>query len=292
MITHFNKTRIAPTPSGYLHLGNILSFSIAAGMARKYGAAILLRIDDLDRDRADDRYIRDIFDTLHFLDIPWDEGPGNEKEFIENYSQLNRMDRYNRALAELAEKDMVFACVCSRRELLTMGPCLCREKNIPLNTANVSWRLITGGAQELTVKNYNREQVRSVLPPEMCNFVVKKKDGYPAYQLASVVDDLFYGVDLIVRGADLWPSTLAQHVLAGALGWHQFSDITFFHHPLLVESSGRKMSKSAGAASVKYLRETGRGKAEVFGAIGAMLGVDENISSWESLAELSAAIWL
>jgi glutamyl-tRNA synthetase len=132
-------------------MGNILSFSITAALARKCGAAILLRIDDIDQTRADSRYIRDIFDTLHFLDIPWDEGPRNEKEFVENYSQLHRMVRYNNALAELAEKDLVFACACSRRELVTTGVCLCREKNIALSAANVSWRLITDSKQEIGI---------------------------------------------------------------------------------------------------------------------------------------------
>jgi len=292
MISHFNKTRLAPTPSGYLHLGNILSFSITAALARKCGAAIMLRIDDIDQTRADGRYIRDIFDTLHFLDIPWDEGPRNEKEFMENYSQLRRMATYNNALAELAEKNLVFACACSRRELLTLGACLCREKDIALYADNVSWRLITDSKQEIPVKNYGGVEISGVLPAEMHNFVVRKKDGYPAYQLASVVDDLFYGIDLIVRGADLWPSTLAQQVLAAALGWHQFSNISFFHHPLLIEASGHKMSKSAGAAAVKYMREIGNSKAEVFGKIGSLLGPAETIRNWEELAHAAAAIWL
>jgi glutamyl/glutaminyl-tRNA synthetase len=152
MIGQSNKTRLAPTPSGYLHVGNVLSFSITAAIARKCGAAILLRIDDMDQTRADSRYVQDIFGTLHFLDIPWDGGPRNEKEFVENYSQLRRMASYNNALAELAEKNMVFACACSRSELIVRGACFCREKKIPLDTENVSWRLITDNRQTIMVK--------------------------------------------------------------------------------------------------------------------------------------------
>ena len=286
MSGQFNKTRLAPTPSGYLHLGNVLSFSITVAAARKCGAKILLRIDDLDRSRADNRYVQDVFDTLNFLEIPWDEGPAKVSEFMESHSQFHRLGIYKDALTELAEKRLVFACTCSRKELLTRGPCLCKDKNVPLNTENASWRLITDDRQELVVKNYDGRQIHSFLPAEMQDFVVRKKDGYPAYQLASVLDDLFYGVDLVVRGTDLWPSTLAQHALAAALGNDRFSSVAFLHHPLLLEPSGLKMSKSAGAASVKYLRENGKSKAEVFGLIGSLLGSDGSISNWRELAGL------
>ena len=124
----------------------------------------------------------------------------------------------------------------------------------------------------------------------MDDFVVRKKDGFPAYQLTSVVDDIFYGVDLIVRGRDLWPSTLAQQALAAALGQHQFNNVCFLHHPLLVESPGQKMSKSAGAASVKYLRENGKTKAEVFGMIGNLLGANKRVGNWNELAALVVEI--
>jgi glutamyl/glutaminyl-tRNA synthetase len=286
MFRQFKKTRLAPTPSGFLHIGNVLSFSVTAALARKCGAEILLRIDDLDRARVNNQYLRDIFDTLSFLEIPWDEGPRNVTAFNESYSQIHRMGLYRQALVQLEEAKMVFACVCSRKELMTSGPCLCIEKHIPLNTANASWRLKTENACELTVKNYDGTAIESFLPAEMDNFVVRKKDGFPAYQLTSIVDDIFYGVDLVVRGSDLWPSTLAQHVLAAALGQHQFNDIRFLHHPLLVEPSGQKMSKSAGAASIKYLRENGLSKADIFGLIGESLGANNRAGNWNELAAL------
>lgn len=285
MICQFKKTRLAPTPSGYLHLGNVLSFSMTVAMARKCNAKTLLRIDDLDRSRADECYIRDIFDTLNFLEIPWDEGPRDLKEFNDSYSQVHRLDKYNLALAELADRRLVFACTCSRTELLAR-PCFCKNERISLNTKNACWRLITDNKQEPAVKNYDGRQIRSPLPEDMRDFIVRKKDGYPAYQLASVVDDLFYGVDLVVRGADLWPSTLAQHVLGAALGSDRFNNIAFLHHPLLVEPSGLKMSKSAGATSIKYLRESGKSKADVFALIGGLLGSDEKVNNWSELAGL------
>ncbi len=115
---HFNRTRIAPTPSGYLHLGNVLSFALTATLAEQYGARILLRIDDLDRQRAQPAYIQDIFDTLEFLELPWHEGPRSVEEFEQQYSQVHRLPLYRQALEELKDKGAVFACDCSRSQML------------------------------------------------------------------------------------------------------------------------------------------------------------------------------
>ncbi|MCR8561491.1 hypothetical protein KXD93_27805 [Mucilaginibacter sp. BJC16-A38] len=282
---HFNKTRIAPTPSGFLHVGNVLSFIITAALARKHGSKILLRIDDLDRARVNQQYLQDIFDTLNFLEIPWDEGPRDVKDFEDNYSQLHRIPLYTHALKQLRDEHKIYACTCSRSQLNAGDECLCMNKNIALSTENASWRLITKASTVLQVKNYNGDIIKSKLPGEMHNFVVRKKDGFPAYQLTSVVDDLFYGVDLIVRGEDLWPSTLAQQELAMLLGKPQFSEIVFYRHPLLTEE-GNKLSKSAGATSVRYLRESGKTPADIFMLIAGMLGIHESITNWEQLGEL------
>ena len=280
----FHKTRLAPTPSGFLHLGNVLSFAITAALSKKHGAKILLRVDDLDQARVNKPYLRDIFDTLNFLEINWDEGPRDVKDFEENYSQLHRMGLYQEAMQQLADGGRVFACTCSRSQL-SANPCACLEKKVPLDTENASWRFITRAYKELAVKGYDARIVRSLLPAEMQNFVVKKKDGFPAYQLTSVIDDLFYGVDLVVRGEDLWPSTLAQQELALALGKTAFADITFYHHPLFKDNSGQKLSKSAGAMSVKYLREKGLTPKEIYVQIAALTGIKENIGNWQQLGD-------
>ena len=282
----YKKTRLAPTPSGFLHLGNVLSFAITAALARENGAKVLLRIDDLDQARADKKYIQDIFDTLEFLEIPWDEGPRNINECQSAYSQLHRMDIYNEALKKLSHNGLVFACTCSRKQIQEDHSCECLSLNLPLNTKDVSWRLITRNNTDLEVKNYTGEIMQASLPAEMQNFVAKKKDGFPSYQLASIMDDIFYGVDIIVRGEDLWPSTLAQHELASALGQNDFTDITFYHHPLLAEPSGKKLSKSAGATSVRYLRENGYKPGDIYSLIAEMLGIYDTIAGWQQLAEL------
>src|SRR4051812_36682128 len=97
----FKKTRIAPTPSGFLHLGNIFSFAITAALAQKTQAKIFLRIDDFDRERTNKLYIQDIFDTLNFLEIPWHEGPRNMQAYETEYSQAHRAEIYTKALQQL-----------------------------------------------------------------------------------------------------------------------------------------------------------------------------------------------
>jgi glutamyl/glutaminyl-tRNA synthetase len=104
MEQQFNKTRIAPTPSGFLHLGNALSFELTASLAQKTGAKILLRIDDLDRERTNPPYVQDIFDTLNFLNIKWDEGPKDIIEYENSWSQIHRIGLYQNALEQLKQR--------------------------------------------------------------------------------------------------------------------------------------------------------------------------------------------
>ena len=255
----YKLTRIAPTPSGFLHLGNIFSFAITAAMARRSSAEILLRVDDLDRGRVQREYVEDIFDTLRFMEIPWDRGPRGFDEFEREYSQVHRLSMYREALARLREAGVVFACDCSRAQVLRASrdggyAGTCRERGLSLDADGVSWRLRT-------------EDVAGDLPVEMRDFVVRKKDGFPAYQLSSVVDDLHYGVDLIVRGQDLWASTRAQLYLSYALDAEAFRDIVFYHHRLLVTGAGEKLSKSAGATSIRFLRQQGLSAAEIYALI-------------------------
>ncbi len=293
---NFNRTRLAPTPSGYLHLGNLVSFVLTAGLARKHGARILLRIDDLDRDRVRTEFIQDIFDTLHFFDIPWDEGPENSREFAETFSQVHRMGLYRRALDFLASRGELFACECSRSTLahdLEGGyPGTCISKKIPLETPGVSWRLHTVPGAELAMHDLLKGVGTYPLPPSMQHFIVRKKDGFPSYQLASVIDDIHFGVDLVVRGADLFESTLAQICLSTRLPANPFAHTCFLHHPLVQDLQGRKLSKSAGDTSIQYLRAQGINAGDILGAISAAIPLHEPVDSWELLFERLSDRWL
>ncbi len=286
----FRKTRIAPTPSGYLHLGNVLSFAVTAALAKKTNAKIFLRIDDLDRLRIQREYVQDIFDTLNFMEISWDEGPKNYHEYETQYSQVHRMEMYKEALGKLKDSGDIFACTCSRTQVQIQDNehtyhGICMHGDIPFDTEQVSWRVDTTHAAPLTVNTLNGP-VSAILPQDIHHFVVRKKDSYPAYQLTSLLDDIHFGIDLIVRGQDLWPSTLAQLHLASLLEQDTFLQTTFHHHPLVTAPTGEKLSKSAGATSVKYLRNQGKTKSDIYSMIAALYGFNYSIDNFEELAAI------
>ena len=287
----FHKTRLAPTPSGFLHIGNVFSFALTAAIARKTGASILLRIDDMDRDRVEKQYLDDIFETLRFLDIPWDEGPKDTADFEAQFSQRHRLQSYRAVLEKLVKTRLVYACNCSRKQINeTYGgvyPGTCRHKNIPLDTPDVAWRIDTKTAEKIAVKSIDNKIIVAGLPDALRHFVIRKKDGFPAYQLTSLVDDLHFGVDLIVRGEDLFPSTLAQLFLADLLNETKFLETTFYHHVLLTDG-GRKLSKSAGDASIRHRRQSESASRDVYGIIGDALGM--TLAHWRDLDATFTAI--
>ncbi|GGF29644.1 glutamate--tRNA ligase family protein [Echinicola rosea] len=278
----YRLTRIAPTPSGYLHLGNVLSFAITYALAKRHGAKIMLRIDDLDQKRVKMPYVEDLFETLDFLDFPWHYGPKNLKEYQDSFSQIHRMPLYHKMLDHLVADDRVYACQCSRKKIALASPDgsypgTCIGKNIDLGQKMVNWRLKTD-QHPLTMKLENN-YCASPLPALMKDFVIRKKDGAPSYQLASVVDDIHYGVDLIVRGDDLFDSSWTQLFLAGLLPKNQFSQSTFYHHPLMMENGDHKLSKSAGSTSVYGLRKLGETKAAIYQQLGIFMGFDEMVTN-------------
>jgi len=269
----FSFTRIAPTPSGYLHLGNVFSFGLTAAFAKEFGARILLRIDDLDFERVRRAYVDDIFHTLEFLNLPWDEGPRHYTDYNRIYSQIHRKQLYDAALLKLRQQGRVFACECSRSKLLANHSSgiytgTCRDKGLSLENPAYSWRIDTSGTS---------------LPLSMHYFIVRKRGGFPSYQLASVVDDVYYGIDFIVRGADLWESTQAQLYLAELLGYDSFTRATFYHHPLLRDAACEKLAKSSGATSIQSLREQGQTPEDIFRQVGKLAGLQLLVSNWQQL---------
>lgn len=245
-------TRIAPTPSGFLHIGNAFSFLLSEYLAKENKGDILLRIDDLDAERKRPEYVQDIFDSLHWLGIEWQKGPRDADDFETNWSQKTRMHLYENAIRDLITTGTVFACTCSRKDLQEKGNCDCREKNIPTETKDTALRIFV---PESTLVSVNGEKIH--LYKATGHFVVRRRDGIPAYQLSSLVDDLHFGIDCIVRGNDLLHSTAAQIFLAKILHKPAFEKIRFVHHPLLKDDSNEKLSKSAGAVSLKTKRESG-----------------------------------
>lgn len=284
----YHKTRIAPTPSGFLHVGNALSFIITATLAEHHGIPISLRIDDIDQARVRPEYIHDIFDTLGFLEISWQEGPRHADDFLNHYSQLHRMPLYEQALLQLRESGKLFACDCSRTRIAKSGgegyDGHCLHRNLPFDAPETCWRLNIAEGFPVTMLSPDGI-VHTHLPADQNHFIVRKKDGFPAYQLTSVIDDLHFDVDFIVRGADLWSSTCAQLVLADAMGNYRFGQNTFYHHELLHDASGTKLSKSAGATSIRHMRREGWSKEAVFAHIGKQAGLNLPFNDWRELGE-------
>ena len=134
---------------------------------------------------------------------------------------------------------------------------------------------------------YFREYSPQPFPPSLRDVVLRRKDGWPAYQLASVVDDEYFGVNLIVRGADLWPSTLAQLAIAQALGYEHFPQQRFLHHGLLLNEEGEKLSKSARERSLYQHIESGGGPELVYHRFAAWWGLPEAADDLEG----TYALW-
>lgn len=259
------KTRLAPTPSGFLHLGNVASFVLTYLLAKTQGWKILLRIDDLDQARYRPQYAEDVLTILSTLKLEVDEGPSSLAELENKWSQSHRQALYKQALARLVEQDALFACHCTRKDIsaaqspLNPGyPGTCRNLRHPL-VPGVPWRLKTN-AEPINLPGPTGSRATSALPPDLQNFVVKRRDDLPAYQVASVVDDLHFGVNRIVRGHDLWGSSLAQWQLLAFLApssppWQ------FIHHGLLKNPRQEKLSKSQKAPPFWAYWERPRGRA-------------------------------
>jgi glutamyl-tRNA synthetase len=284
------RVRFAPTPSGYLHVGNALNFTLNWLVARRVGGKILLRIDDLDAERTRPEYVADIFESLEWLGLDWDEGPASTRpttlsrrtsniasDFEKNWSQHRRLPLYFKVLEKLRATSLLFACRKSRRDLAPFGgdyPPEFRNQNCSLDDPEAAWRI-------RTPLSFG-EGSGMGLP----DFVVRRRDGIPAYQVASLADDLHFGVTHVVRGADLEASTAAQRYLAECLGETNFLKIKFLHHPLVTDERGEKFSKSAGASSLKALREGGARPEIVFQQVAKMLNFPEVASAFDLLEEL------
>jgi glutamyl-tRNA synthetase len=270
------KTRIAPTPSGYLHIGNGFNFVLTWLYARSRGAAILLRVDDLDKSRVRPEYIEDVFRTLDWLGLDWDEGPFGPTELEQKWSQHLRFDGYHAAIDELTFKDIAFTCTLSRAQIAEASgyPDRGFSQNLPPNHPDTALRAFTENKQ-ITFSDLNGQNYSINLQEEMKAFVLRRKDGLPAYQIASLVDDLDFDISLIVRGKDLVNSTAAQLWLAEQLERPAFSKTTFLHHDLLKDEAGEKLSKSAGADALAEWRARKKPLSDFYKKISKWLGLGE-----------------
>lgn len=244
-------SRIAPTPSGFLHLGNITSFYNTWKYVREKDGVLWLRIDDCDASRMRPEFVQDIFDTLNFLGIDWDAGPKDTDDFFKNYSQNLKIDHYRDQLKKI--KAFTYACECSRRDVLKLSdtgiyPGTCLNKNLEYQKDKTCLRVKTNNSID------------------MGDFVIWRKDDLPAYQLVSLIDDLEMEVNTIFRGEDLRASTQAQLYLNKLIGGH-LDQVKIYHHPLLLDENGRKLSKGEKAFSIKDMRQAGLNRKEILAKV-------------------------
>ena len=241
-------SRFAPTPSGFLHHGNALNFILTWTLVRVAEGKIHLRIDDLDTDRTKTLYVEHIFRVLEWLGLDWDEGPFSVAEFETAFALKHRLAYYEEAKQTLLKHPLAYACECSRKEIMAQSskgiyPFTCKEKNLPLHVNTTALRVHVNPA-------VCEEAPR--VAKEMGDFIVWRKEGLPAYQLASLMDDWRMGTTLIVRGEDLHLSTLAQRYLAHLMRAPSFLEAKVLHHPLLLDEAGEKLSKSARSSPVEF----------------------------------------
>ena len=230
------RTRIAPTPSGFLHAGNLYNFLLTKRVADEVGAELLLRIDDLDAFRLRDEYVEDIFRCLHWLGIEWVGPPQTIDDYRAHVDEPGRIDHYYDRLESMIDAGLpAFVCRCSRRELGRDARCEqgCETKQLKLNTGKTAIRV--------RVPDTHME-----LRDAMGDFIVWRREDLPAYQLQSLIDDDEMRITHIVRGEDLLDSTMAQRYLATFLEDTTFSAVQFLHHGLVTGDNGQKLSKSQG----------------------------------------------
>ena len=262
-------SRIAPTPSGFLHLGNAFNFLLTALLVDWEGGHLHLRIDDLDGPRVEPSSVEDIFVQLEWLGIAYDSGPSGPDELFRQYSQQLRRERYSVALEILRNSGIIYACECSRSEIRQFSPVgnypgTCRQKVLDLMQDNLPWRVQVPEQTYVKFKTFANKVEKINVDQVMGDFVIKRRDGLPAYQLASVMDDLELGVNLVVRGEDLRASTAAQVFLAECLSDKVFPAARFVHHKLINDNAGNKLSKSAAAFSLKSLRKKHQSPAWIY----------------------------
>ena len=259
------RTRLAPSPTGALHLGNARTFLINWALARQRGQRILLRIEDLDGPRIKRGSDRLAMDTLAWLGLDWDEGP---------IYQAADLEPYRHALARLLEGGHVYPCDATRKEIEAAQSAPHRDDhelrypgtNRPtpatdrdawpslLDAGPHAWRLIVPDGP-IAFDDELHGKVSVDVQQQVGDFVVATKAGLPAYQLAVVVDDARQEVTDVVRGDDLLRSTARQVLLYGLLGLGD--PPRYAHVPLVIGEDGRRLAKRHGDTRLARYRELG-----------------------------------
>jgi glutamyl-tRNA synthetase len=281
------RGRFAPSPTGALHVGNARTALLAWLQTRAAGGAFVMRVEDLDFGRVRPGIMERQLDELRWLGLDWDEGPDVGGPFAP-YVQSARQERYEAALRRLAERGLLFECTCSRRDIAQAASAPHAGEEGPRYAGTCRERRVDPGVPSLTAHGRGDFALRvRVEPDEICfadgvmgrrcfdpaaegDFVVRRKDGVAAYQLAVVVDDAAMRITHVLRGADLLSSTARQILLYRAL---DLPLPAFLHVPLMLGPDGERLAKRHGAVSLGELREPGVAPERVAGWLAATCGL-------------------
>lgn len=280
-------SRLAPSPTGYLHLGNAWSFLLNWLYARAAKGKIFLRMDDIDPQRSRAKYVGAALEDLRWLGLDWD-APSNAEGEAGIIFQGERIVDYERAIGFLRQKNLVYPCFCTRKDLRSLAsapqigdmgapyPGTCRN----LDPGIVEDNLRRGKAASLrlrcpetvfTFRDFIQGWRSYSLADIGGDFALRRSDGVMAYQLATVVDDAFYGVNFVLRGRDLLASTPRQILLFKLLGG-QIPN--FAHIPLLLDHLGQRLAKRHASLALRQLRERGLKPEMIVGFLGKLAGAN------------------
>lgn len=284
------KGRFAPSPTGRMHLGNVFSALLSWLSAKSQGGTWLLRIEDIDPQRSRQEYAELIMDDLHWLGLDWDEGP---------YYQSERDDIYEHYLKQLTDNGLTYPCYCTRADILATqaphesdgrvvykGTCRNLAPGIKTGPAAIRMKVPSEGKGILSFTDGHYGMQTIDLTTHCGDFIVRRKDGAWAYQLAVVVDDALMGINEVVRGCDLLLSSPQQIYLAQQLG---FAPPHFTHLPLLCNKQGQRLSKRDQSLDMAALR-TSNTPEEIIGMLAHAAGLqqsNEPITAQELVGEFS-----
>lgn len=279
------RGRLAPSPTGYLHLGHARTFWVAWQRARAAHGKLVFRNEDLDDQRCKPEFVRAMYEDLHWLGLDWDEGPDIGGPFAP-YLQSERRSFYLDAWRKLRDSGLIYPCTCSRKDLeralsapheeprhscgtAALGgvpaaddelpyPGTCREKITTAkdydSPAGVSWRFKVPDGEPISFDDGYFGRQEFVAGRDFADFLLWRRDDIPAYQLAVVVDDAAMQITEVVRGADLLKSTARQLLLIRALG---YPVPAYLHCPLLRDEKNVRLAKRHDALSLRALRAQG-----------------------------------
>ena len=297
------RGRYAPSPTGSLHLGNLRTALYAWLQVRLRDGQLVMRMEDLDEPRAKEGSAEEILEDLRWLGLDWDEGPDMGGP-VGPYDQSARTALYEEALRRLRQRELVFHCYCSRKDVREAAsaphgpggviyPGTCRqltpeqaeERQAQRPNRAPSYRFLAPD-KEISLRDAVSGLYAENVAGDVGDFIVRRTDGLFAYQLAVVIDDALMGITDVVRGADLLTSTPRQIALFDTFG---FERPRFWHVPLMVDGEGKALSKRDGSDSLRVLQDQGWDAPRVIGHLASSLGwVDDGsrLSADELLQEL------